>query len=221
LTKHLLKQFADRLPSPLQLNSELERWHKKCNDLLKMDDDRRKKWLNEVIKETDSVLYPNVHYLSIFFATLPAQVEDSGLRKRPERGRKITGSGRKTPKIDRIRKQYSGDRIRLPVLTGSCLFRAETDKSGHRNRSPEYCFRFPVFSCGIQPVFLGVGVPTASAERSFSQLSRIKSYYRSTMKQNRLNGLDVAYIHKDLDINPDEILKLYTQMNSRRFDFGV
>jgi hypothetical protein len=66
-------------------------------------------------------------------------------------------------------------------------------------------------------------VSTASAERSFSQLSRIKSYCRSTMKQNRLyGGLTAAYIHKDLDINPDEILKLYTQMDSsRRFDFGV
>jgi hypothetical protein len=41
------------------------------------------------------------------------------------------------------------------------------------------------------------------------------------MKQNRLNGLVAAYIHKDLDINSDEILKLYIQMNSRRFDFGV
>jgi hypothetical protein len=41
------------------------------------------------------------------------------------------------------------------------------------------------------------------------------------MKQDRLNELAAAYIHKDLDINPDEILKLYTQMNSRRFDFGV
>ena len=40
------------------------------------------------------------------------------------------------------------------------------------------------------------------------------------MKQNRLNGLSAAYIHKDLDINPDEILKLYT-MNSRRSDFGI
>ncbi len=42
------------------------------------------------------------------------------------------------------------------------------------------------------------------------------------MKQNRLNGgLAAAYIHKNLDMNPDEILKLYTQMGSRRFDFGV
>ncbi len=68
-------------------------------------------------------------------------------------------------------------------------------------------------------VFLAIlAVSTASAERSFSQLLRIKSYCQSTMNKNRLAA---AYIHKDRDINPDEILKLYTQINSRRFDFGV
>jgi hypothetical protein len=41
------------------------------------------------------------------------------------------------------------------------------------------------------------------------------------MKQNRLNGLVAAYIHKDLDINLDGILKLYTQMHHRRLDLGV
>ena len=41
------------------------------------------------------------------------------------------------------------------------------------------------------------------------------------MKQNRLNGVVAAYIHKALDINPDEILKLYRQMTYRGFDFGV
>ena len=96
LAKHLSKHFAHGLPSPLQLNSELERWQRKCNDLLKIDDDWRKKYLNEIIKETDNVLYPNVRYLLIFLARLP--------------------------------------------------------------------------------------VSTASAARSFSQLSRIKSYCRSTMK---------------------------------------
>ncbi len=43
LTKHSSKQIVDRLPSPLRVNFELEKRHKKCNDLLKMDDDWRKK----------------------------------------------------------------------------------------------------------------------------------------------------------------------------------
>ncbi|CAF4675368.1 unnamed protein product [Rotaria sp. Silwood2] len=121
--------------SPLQLNSELERCHKKCHDLLKMDDDWGNKWLNELIKETDKISYPNFRYSLVFLATLP--------------------------------------------------------------------------------------VPTASAERSSSQLSRIKSYSQATLKQNRLNKLAAANIHKDLDINPDEILKFYTQMYHRRLDFGA
>jgi hypothetical protein len=41
------------------------------------------------------------------------------------------------------------------------------------------------------------------------------------MKQNRLNGLAAAYIHEDLNINPDEILELYTKMYNRRLDFGI
>ena len=64
-------------------------------------------------------------------------------------------------------------------------------------------------------------VSTASAERSFSNLSKVKTYYRSMMKQNRLNGLAIAYIHKDININPDEILKIYCQAYPRRLDFGM
>ncbi|CAF4593607.1 unnamed protein product, partial [Rotaria magnacalcarata] len=71
LSKSLSKQFADRLPSPLQLNSELERWQKKCKDLLKMNEEWKKKWINELIKEADHVLFPNVRFLLIFLATLP------------------------------------------------------------------------------------------------------------------------------------------------------
>jgi hypothetical protein len=41
------------------------------------------------------------------------------------------------------------------------------------------------------------------------------------MEQNKLNGLAAAYIHKDRDINPDKILKLYTQIHYRHLDFDV
>ena len=54
--------------------------------------------------------------------------------------RKLAVSGRNPPENARNSTQESGNRIRLPVLTGSCRFRAEPDKSGHRIHSPEYCF---------------------------------------------------------------------------------
>ena len=41
---------------------------------------------------------------------------------------------------------------------------------------------------------------TANAERSFSQLRRIKTYSRSTMNQRRLNGLLIlSTYHEELD----------------------
>jgi hypothetical protein len=55
----------------------------------------------------------------------------------------------------------------------------------------------------------------------FTQLSENKSYCWSTMRQNRLNGLAAACIHKDFAIKPDKILKLYKHMRHRRLDFGV
>jgi len=41
------------------------------------------------------------------------------------------------------------------------------------------------------------------------------------MKQNKLNRLAAAHIHKDLDINLDKILKLHTQIPYRRLDFDI
>ena len=43
-------------------------------------------------------------------------------------------------------------------------------------------------------------------------------YYWATIKQNRLNGFVTAYVHRDVDINSYEILKLYTQECNCRLD---
>ena len=39
---------------------------------------------------------------------------------------------------------------------------------------------------------------SASAERSFSSLKRVKTYLRSTMTQERLNNLVLLYIEREL-----------------------
>uniref|UniRef100_A0A1X7SPT3 HAT C-terminal dimerisation domain-containing protein n=1 Tax=Amphimedon queenslandica TaxID=400682 RepID=A0A1X7SPT3_AMPQE len=56
---------------------------------------------------------------------------------------------------------------------------------------------FPHLLLALQ-VAMTIGVTTASAERSFSSLRRIKSYLRSTMSQDRLNNVSLLHIERDI-----------------------
>ena len=47
-------------------------------------------------------------------------------------------------------------------------------------------------------VLLTVPVTNAEAERSFSAVKRLKSYLRSTINQERLNGLALLAVHLSL-----------------------
>ena len=67
-------------------------------------------------------------------------------------------------------------------------------------------------------LFFTVPVTTASAERSFSTLRRIKTYLRSTMTQRRLNDLMCSHIHQDVlaQVDMTDIAKEFIQQNERR-----
>jgi len=47
-------------------------------------------------------------------------------------------------------------------------------------------------------ILLTIHVTVASAERSFSKLKLIKSYLRSTMSQEKLNGLAILSIENEM-----------------------
>jgi hypothetical protein len=61
-------------------------------------------------------------------------------------------------------------------------------------------------------------VTTASAERSFSTLRRLKTYLRSTMTENRLSSLALLNIHQDIVLSPEEVMDVFANGN-RRMDF--
>ena len=52
---------------------------------------------------------------------------------------------------------------------------------------------------------------SATAERSFSSLRRLKTYLRSTCGLLRLNNLAICHVHKDLvdedEVNVDELMQ--------------
>ena len=69
-------------------------------------------------------------------------------------------------------------------------------------------------------IFLTIPVTTATAERIFSTLRRLKNYLRSTMGQQRLNNMMLLHIHKDLidDINNIKIAQEFVNANERRMN---
>ncbi|XP_029348102.1 52 kDa repressor of the inhibitor of the protein kinase-like [Acyrthosiphon pisum] len=58
-------------------------------------------------------------------------------------------------------------------------------------------------------------VTTCTSERSFSSLRRLKTYLRSTMTENRLNGLAMLSIHREELITPEEVIEQLIKKNRR------
>lgn len=70
-------------------------------------------------------------------------------------------------------------------------------------------------------IYLTVPVTTATSERSFSTLRRIKTYLRSTMRQDRLNNVLLLHAHKSLtdEIDLKQIAMDFVKQNDRRVKF--
>ena len=52
-------------------------------------------------------------------------------------------------------------------------------------------------------------VTSCECERSISALGLIKTNLRSTMTEDRLNGLVMTYYHHDIELNGEEVVKEY------------
>lgn len=70
----------------------------------------------------------------------------------------------------------------------------------------------------VYRILFTIPITVASAERSFSKLKLLKNYLRSTMSQERLNGLATLCIEKKLldDVNIEAIIDDFSSRNVRR-----
>lgn len=63
-------------------------------------------------------------------------------------------------------------------------------------------------------------VSAATAERSFSTLRRLKTWLRTTMTEERLNGLALLHIHQDINIDINKVIDRFAK-NNRKLDFVI
>ena len=63
-----------------------------------------------------------------------------------------------------------------------------------------------------------IPVTSCESERSFSALKRLKSYTRTTMGQDRLNGLALMHIHRDSQYNMEEIINKFARQHPRKME---
>ena len=70
----------------------------------------------------------------------------------------------------------------------------------------------------ILKLILIMPATNATSERSFSALRRVKTYLRSTMRQDRLNDLMLLHVHKDItdNLNVKEVINCYVKDSEHR-----
>ena len=67
-------------------------------------------------------------------------------------------------------------------------------------------------------ILVTLPLTTATAERSFSSLRRLKTYLRSTMSEERLVGLALLYSHRDVNISHSDVIDRFAK-TPRRLGF--
>lgn len=81
---------------------------------------------------------------------------------------------------------------------------------------------YPIFTSFIK-VLVTLPISVATAERSFSSLRLLKTWLRARMTEERLTGLALMYIHKNINIdnenNIENIANRFSKEKKRKIDF--
>ena len=93
----------------------------------------------------------------------------------------------------------------------------ESDRPGRPLDALQTALAAGTFPCifVLLRIFCCLPVATASGERTFSALKHVKSYLRSTVTEDRLNGLAQMYINKDITIDYGQVIYIFSKTNRR------
>lgn len=79
---------------------------------------------------------------------------------------------------------------------------------------------FQMYIPTLLKIFVTIPVTTATTERSFSTLRRLKTYLRSTTGEDRLHGLALLNIHREVSLTVEEVID-HLALSKRRLDFTL
>ncbi|XP_060864292.1 52 kDa repressor of the inhibitor of the protein kinase-like [Metopolophium dirhodum] len=79
---------------------------------------------------------------------------------------------------------------------------------------------YPIISKLLQ-IFITLPVSTATGERSFSTLRRLKTYLRNSSGQIRLNGLALLNIHRDINVDINDVLDELAKKSKRKLNINL
>lgn len=74
---------------------------------------------------------------------------------------------------------------------------------------------FPNISVALQ-IAATIPVTSCSCERSISVIRRLKTFLRNTMGQNRLNGLAMLHVHREIKLESTEVIERFALEHPRR-----
>lgn len=70
-------------------------------------------------------------------------------------------------------------------------------------------------------IFSSLPVTTATAERTFSTLRRLKTYLRNSCGQERLSGLALMSVHRSINISTEKVMDEFARKKNRRTEFVI
>lgn len=77
---------------------------------------------------------------------------------------------------------------------------------------------YPILK-SLYQILLTLPISAATAERSFSSLRRLKTWLRANMREDRLTGLALIYIHRQINVDFAKIINRFANLKNRRVQF--
>jgi hypothetical protein len=110
----------------------------------------------------------------------------------------------------------------LKLIENSLLLNSEFKNinSAHETLNNIHSDYYPIFTSFIK-ILVTLPISVTTAERNFSSLRLLRTWLRARMTEERLTGLALTYIHKDINIdnenNIENIINRFSKEKKTRF----